>query len=224
MKSLRWVVLLAAVAAFGVVAKADTDPAIGVKGGGGSPGVFTINAPDPIFQFDIFGGAAGGWTSIGQEQDFDFINATGFDATELDLLITPISGAVLTYVCGDSSTYFLSCNVTPESGGGALIQYTMPGVAGDGFFAGIPNAPDVSCDGPHSCSTGTPGADFAISVTDVAGDLVNLDSSQGFHVQGTLVAPVPEPASIVLISTGLASLGLIKRRRSKKSNASNSLS
>jgi hypothetical protein len=221
MKLIRWVGLVTVLLGFSAAAAmADTtDPAIGVKGGGGSTGLFSLN--DPNFSFTVFGSSFG----VGTEQDFDFINATGSTIVEVDLLATLLAGTpALTYTCGDVSTYFTGCQVTDQGGGQTLIRYFGPASGTGGTFAGIPNAPDISCDGIHSCFTGTPGADFAISVIDVNGDLANLAAGQGFSVQGTLVAPVPEPASIVLISTGLASLGLFKRRRSKKSNASNSLS
>ena len=228
MKSLRWVVLLAAVAACGVVAKADTaDPAIGVRGCTGG-GCSIVVGPDGNTFSDSF--TADG---TGNEQTFGFINNTGQTAAELDLLITPFSNTgLITFTCLTSGVYFNMCSPdtsTADGGGGGpiillastsdptstLIRYFNSGA---GSLGGIPDAGGVSCDG--SCSPNNPAADAQLFVT-----MADLAKGQGFNYTATLIpAPVPEPASIVLISTGLASIGLIKRRRSKRGKESNSIS
>ncbi len=189
MRIARLLILAAAVAVFSGVALADTiDPAIGIKGG-------TLSTPlfEPVFSFTFYGGTAA-------EQDFDFINSTGSTAAELDLL----APGPLAYVCGDFSTYFSSCMTTVLETGQTLIKYFGGG--------GIPNDSTPSCiDG---CFSSVPGADFVMFVQDLNGDLASLPSTDSFTVTGTLIAAtVPEPGTIVLLSTGLGLVGISRRRK-----------
>ena len=184
----------------GVVAKADTvDPAIGIKGGTGSQVL-----SDPTFSFTFFGGIPG-------EQDFFFINNTGSTVGEIQMIApgSPTMGpsipAPLTYICGDVSTYFNSCMVTPLTDGNSLITYSGG--------PGIPNDPNPTCI-EGDCTPSVAAADFDIFVQDVNGDLAGLSRNDQFTVQGTLIpAPVPEPATIALLSAGLGFLGFSRRRK-----------
>ena len=206
MKIARLVVVVALVLVFGGVALADTvDPAIGVKGGGGSPLL-----SGPTFQF-TFTGTQG--TTITQ-QTFDFINNTGFVIRELDLIApaspdfgspTPVS---LSYGCADATTYFASCMPTVLGNGNTLLRYTGG--------SGIPNDPSPICF--EGCTASVPAADFAIFVQALNGDLGGVPVADRFTVQGTALASVPEPASLILMGTGISLLGLTRRRRSAKAS------
>ena len=226
MKSIRWVVLLAAVLAFGRVANADTaDPAIGVRGCTGG-GCSIVVGPGGTFS-DSF-------TSDGtaNEQTFGFINNTGQTAAELDLLITPFSNTgLITFTCLTSGEYFNTCSPetsTADGGGGGPILLALTSSdatstliryfnSGEGSLGGIPNAGGFSCDGDF-CTPNNPAADAQLFVT-----MPDLAAGQGFNYTATLIpAPVPEPATVVLISSGLACLGVLKRRRSKRDSGTNS--
>jgi hypothetical protein len=207
MKISRWLLTLILLSVASSIAMADsTDPKMGLQGGCCSTGLFSLN--DPNFSFTVL---ASDFTTIGQTELFDFINATGQTATEVDLLANLIQGTpALTFICDPSSEYFTQCSVTPEGGGQTLIRFFDPNT-GEGGFGGIPTAPDIECDGVHSCSTETPGADFAVYVQDVNGDLVNLNqTTDGFTVQGTLL--VPEPSTVLLVLGAGVLLLLFKRR------------
>jgi hypothetical protein len=209
MRLQKLVYLAVTLLAFAGVAMADTtDPAVGLQGDGASTGLFSLT--DPNFTFTVL---ASDFTSIGQTVvEGEFINATGQNVTAVDLFATLIPGTPdLTYSCDPLSQYFTMCSVTPEAGG-TLIRYFNPNT-GEVGFGGIPTG-TTTCDGVHSCSTTTPGADFGVYVRDVNGDLFNLrNTADGFKVQGTLEAP--EPTSLTLLSAGVGLLSLIRRRRNK---------
>jgi hypothetical protein len=198
MRIARLLVVATTLAIFSGVAMADTDPAIGIKGGGGSQ-VLT----GPNFSFTFVGGTS-------QEQDFDFINSTGFTALELDLIAPgspdpgspPISG-FLSYACADASTYYGSCQTSSLANGDTLFRYFGG--------AGIPNDPNPSCS-EFGCTSSVAGADFLMFVQDVQGDLASLPSTDSFTVNATLLPTVPEPATLLLLSAGLGVLGFSRRR------------
>jgi hypothetical protein len=180
------------------------DPGVKLQGGSDATGLFSPN--DPNFAFTVLGSD---FTTIGQSEEFDFINFTNQQVIGVNLLATLIPGTpTLTYVSDPISEYFTMSQVTVLSPTMTLISYFDPNT-GDGGFGGIPFSTEGSCDGPHSCSTSTPGADFGVVVTDINGDLVHLGQGQGFTVQGTLL--VPEPSTIFLVLAGAVLLFLIKR-------------
>ena len=193
----------------GSAAKADgVDPAVGLEGGSGSTALF-----GPTFSF-TFTGTQG--TSITQ-QNFDFINSTGSTVGEVDLLgpAFPDPGSPpiltpLTYVCGPVTAYFSTCMTTLLTSGQTLIRYFGG--------TGIPNDPNPNCVpnevGPPTCTPSVPAADFIIFVRALNGDLSSLPTADRFTVPGTLI-PAPEPATLMLISTGLGCVALIRRRRQK---------
>jgi hypothetical protein len=215
MKKTSYVFLLLAVALlFASIAQADTvDPAIGIKGGGGSTGLFSAN--DPNFAFTVLGSNF----TIGSEQSFFFLNASGQTATEVFLAATLLQGTpTLTFTCVASIAYFNSCSQQDQGGGTILIRYFN---SAEGSLGGIPNDPNPNCDGPQSCSpsAGNSAADFAVFVRDVGWDLAGLPNGQGFSVQGSFVNPVPEPGSMVLLGSGLAAIGLRRFRRNRNKEA-----
>jgi hypothetical protein len=207
-KIARWCLTLILLGLSCSVGYADgVDPGVKLQGGGDATGLFSPN--DANFAFTVLGSD---FTTIGQSEEFDFINFTNQLAIGVNLVATLLPGTpTLTYVCDPSSEYFTMCQVTPLSPGVTLISFSDPNT-GEGGFGGIPFATDFgegSCDGVHSCSTSTPGADFGVVVTDINGDLVNLGQGQGFKVQGTLL--VPEPSTIFLVLAGGVLLFLFKR-------------
>ena len=200
MRILRFVVLIVLLGAMSSGAMADgfgPDPRGSLVGGGGSPGLFT-----PNFDFTVFGGSS--------PQFFDYINAIGQTVGEVDLTITLLAGTpALTFTVDNSNDpYFTTATVTQLNSGNWLMRF----FGMDSTHGGIPNAAELLCDGPNSCSTSTPGADFAIEFSDNPGtlDLTNLPGNEGFSVAGTLVA-TPEPSTIVLLLGGLVLLILLKR-------------
>lgn len=185
------------------------DPGVKLQGGTDATGLFSPT--DPNFAFTVLGS---NFTVIGQSEEFDFINFTNQLAIGVNLVATLLPNTPsLTYTCDPTSEYFTMCQVTPLGSGQTLISFSDPNT-GEGGFGGIPFATDFgdgSCDGVHSCSTATPGADFGVVVTDVNGDLVDLGQGQGFKVQGTLL--VPEPSTLFLVLAGGVFLFLFKRSR-----------
>jgi hypothetical protein len=183
------------------------DPGVKLQGGGDATGLFSPN--DPNFTFTVFGS---NFTAVGQSEEFDFINFTNQQVIGVNLVATLLPGTpTLTYVPDPISEYFTMSQVTPLSPTVTLISFSDPNT-GEGGFGGIPFATDFgegSCDGPRSCSTSTPGADFGVVITDINGDLVDLAGRQGFTVQGTLL--VPEPSTIFLVLAAGVLLFLFKR-------------
>ena len=207
MKLSRWFVVLVLLGLSSSTALADgLDPVMKLGGSNLSTGLVSGN--DLNFTFTVHGSD---FTGVGQTEQFDFINATGQTAMGVDLLVTLLSGTPsLTFSCENvsGSGYFTGCSVTPLSSTQTLISFFGPDT-GEGGFGGIPNAPDMTCDGIHSCSTETAGADFGVFVTDVNGDLFTLGQGQGFAVQGTL--SVPEPSTVLLLLAGVVLLFLFRR-------------
>jgi hypothetical protein len=210
MKLSRLAILAAAILAFSGAALADTvDPAIGVKGGGGSPLLCPLTGCTGPATFSFtFTGTQG--TTI-TTQTFDFINNTGSTISELDLIApaspdplspTPVS---LSYACADASTYFSTCTPTVLDNGDTMLAYSGG--------SGIPNDPSPICF--EGCSASVPAADFALFVQALNGDLANVPVADQFTVNATAISAVPEPAAILLMSTGLGFLGLTRRRRNQ---------
>jgi hypothetical protein len=199
----RWFLALILFGLSSSIALADSvDPKMGLQGGTGSTGLFSPN--DPNFAFTVLGSNF----TPGSSEFFDFINATGQTAVGVNLLATLLTGTPpLTFTCAESNSYFNTCTVTPLQNGQVLISYSN---TGEGGLGGIPNDPNPSCDGPHSCSPSVAAADFAVVVTDVGGDLASLSQGQGFSVQGTLA--VPEPSTVFLVLTGGILFPFFKRR------------
>jgi hypothetical protein len=196
---------------FGLIpsaARADgADPKVKLQGGGGSTGLFSPT--DPNFSFTVYGGTS--------PQSFDFINATGQVAGEVDLLITPnpdISGLIFTV--DSPNEYFTDASVSTLFTGQTLISFFGLNTC-DGCYDGLPFATDLSSvkdcgDGvPWDCSTTTAGADFQVVVEDTGGDLLGLPSGEEvFSVTGSLV-PTPEPSTILLVLVGGVLVFLSKR-------------
>ena len=211
MKISRWVLVLIFLSLSSSVALADgIDPGVKLQGGNDATGVFTAN--DPNFSFTAFASEFG---TVGAQQEFDFINFTNQVATEVDLVVTLLPGTpALTFTCDGTSDYFSECSVTDLGGGQTEISYFAPNT-GPGGFGGLPPAMDFgegSCDGPQSCFTDTPGADFGVVVTDSNGDLHNLPGDEGFSAQGSLVLAVPEPPTVFFFIAAGTLLFLLKRR------------
>jgi len=204
----RWLLILVLLGLSSSVALADgIDPGIKLQGGNDATGVFTPN--DPNFSFTAFASEFGVGTSV----EFDFINYTNQLATGVNLVATLLPGTpALTFTCAGSSDYFSDCSVTDLGNGQTEISFFDPNT-GDGGFGGLPPATDNDCDGPQSCFTQTPGADFGVVVTDINGDLANLPGNEGFSAQGTLLFSVPEPPTVLFFVAGGLFLFLLKRYR-----------
>jgi hypothetical protein len=218
-KILRYFLLLVILGSACGAALADSvnDPGVKLKGGGGSTGLFSPT--DANFAFSVRGGD---FTVQNETRFFDFINATGQLAVEIDLTVTLLANTpALTFTCDPLNEYFTDCSpqspgTTVPPGGSLLIRFFTPN-NGELGFGGIPFATDLSsnnqenCDGVHFCFTDTPGADFEVGVSDVNGDLVNLATGQGFDARGIIVTATPEPATLLLFLTGAVLLLHLKR-------------
>ena len=218
-KIVRYFLLLVILGSACSAAVADSvnDPGIKLKGGCCSTGLFSPT--DENFAFSVQGGD---FTVPNETKFFDFINATGQRAAEIDLTVTLRAGTPdLTFTCDPLNEYFTDCSpqspgTTVSAGGTLLIRFFTPN-NGDGGFGGVPFATDLSsdnqenCDGIHFCFTDTPGADFEVGVSDVNGDLVDLVGSEGFDARGIILTATPEPATLLLFATGGVLLFHLKR-------------
>jgi hypothetical protein len=212
---LRYFLLLVILGSSCGAALADSvnDPGVKLKGGCCSTELTSPN--DPHFTFTV---NPGDFTTPGQSNEFDFINATGQAAVRMNLIATLLdpSQPDLLFTCDPVNVYFTDCS--PQSPGGTLsgngtllISFFTPNF-GEGGQGGIPNDPNPSCDGFSSCHKNplVPFSEFGIVVTDVNGDLVNADF-KGFKVQGSLVTATPEPATLLLFLTSGVLLFHLKR-------------
>jgi hypothetical protein len=194
MKIARLLIVVAAAVVFSGVALADTvDPAIGVKGGGGS--VLWTGSVTVLFE-------------------------PGQDG------VTCGTNGLCSYDTTNSSVeaYFINeGTITDFAYSFDQSQTTAFSLAADNVFPILTIINDVNTADPLAfLSGGTIGpacVEDCPAVT-IAGDFA-LEASN--VVEGTLATftsnvpiPTPEPGTIVLLSTGIGYLGLMRRRRSKK--------
>ena len=162
------------------------------------PGGASIDLTSNTFSFTVNqADAVAGFVS------FDFINSTGAVIQELDLFAN--SSAFLFSCDPTGNPYFNNCSPQSPTGGPTTVSF----FGLDEGHGGIPNATEVSCDGPTHCSVveGDPNSDFIITVA-----VADMPVGTSFDVTGTLVpVSTPEPSTILLLlAAGLGFL-LVKR-------------
>ena len=112
------------------------------------------------------------------------------------------------------SPFFNATSITVEIGTNALGQITSWNI-GEGIFASYPansgeDPHDFFCN--YTASTKTSGDSLSLTRDNDAG-LCPASRPSGAGTFGAQLAAAPEPASLPLLAAGLASLGMVVRRR-----------
>jgi hypothetical protein len=189
----------------------------GGGGGGACPGGFVAITPDPAWQPNNSGASAGAfWVSFANTGNGGATvpntgGVTHAQATELFIVHIPAGFASLSLIVWADDTAGLSLN------GGATY------LASDTAGASAPNpVQGTNCAaGGLTCTAGG-GAHFTIPLGGLAADLeFDVFQRQGgpfglLYAGDLALAPVPEPATMLLVGSVLAAAGVVSRRRLQK--------
>ena len=203
LKHFRPALLLLAVALFSASAWADgIDPRVIIQKGSGSTAI-TLKNPNPTFAATATTAQEGNTNCLTASDACVFVvfqNQTGQTLQHLTIAINDLSGFM--FQCGDSSSFFSSCN---SSDNGHVTDVSFSG--GTGILPAVQSCVSPTAVSTLSCQTHFSGGEFGL--------LIDATASEGFDGQSvsgqTLTTPEPD-AGIMILSAALG-YGLLKLLR-----------
>ena len=205
MKHFRSALLLLAVAVFSASASADgIDPRVIIQKGSGSTAI-TLKNPNPTFAATATTAQEGNTNCLTASDACVFVvfqNQTGQTLQHLTIAINDLSGFM--FQCGDSSSFFSSCN---SSDNGHVTDVSFSG--GTGILPAVQSCVSPTAVSSVSCQTHFTGGEFGLLI-DASGNEAQLFKGQSVSGQ-TLTTPEPD-AGIMMLSAAFA-FGLLKLLR-----------